>query len=399
MRTSSRSTARPARCCGKPRWPTGARTTTPPARRCVVGTSSISGSRAETKACAASWPRSIRRRARKCGGSGPCQRRASLAPRPGRAAASSIRERATWLTGTYDPELDTLYWPTGNPAPDLYGDDREGDNLYSDSILALDPKTGKLKWHFQFTPHDVWDYDAQETPALIDANWQGKPRKLLVQANRNGFFYVLDRTDGKFLLGTQVREERHVGDRPHRRRTADSRARYGADARRPARLPVARRRVELVFDVVQSGDRPLLRADQRQVRRLHEDPDGVGSRHAATWAARSCRRPTSRRRRVLRAIDIQTGKSHGKLPQVGPGDSWGGMLSTASGVVFFGEDSGSFMAVDAANGKPLVELPDEPELEGVADDLRVRQQAVRRGRRRVGHYCVRVAGLIRVRRP
>ena len=110
---------------------------------------------------------------------------------------------ATWLTGTYDPELDTLYWPTGNPTPDLYGDDRIGDNLYSDSILALDPKTGKLKWYFQFTPHDVWDYDAQETPALIDANWQGKPRKLLVQANRNGFFYVLDRTSGEFLLGTK----------------------------------------------------------------------------------------------------------------------------------------------------------------------------------------------------
>ena len=110
---------------------------------------------------------------------------------------------ATWLTGTHDPELDTLYWPTGNPSPDLYGDNRIGDNLYSDSILALDPKTGKLKWYFQFTPHDVWDYDAQETPALIDANWQGKPRKLLVQANRNGFFYVLDRTNGEFLLGTK----------------------------------------------------------------------------------------------------------------------------------------------------------------------------------------------------
>lgn len=108
---------------------------------------------------------------------------------------------ATWLTGTYDPELDTIYWPTGNPTPDLYGDNRRGDNLYSDSIIALDAKTGKLKWYFQFTPHDVWDYDAQETPALIDATWQGKPRKLLVQANRNGFFYVLDRTDGKFLLG------------------------------------------------------------------------------------------------------------------------------------------------------------------------------------------------------
>ena len=109
----------------------------------------------------------------------------------------------TWLTGTYDPQLDTVYWPTGNPSPDLIGDDRLGDNLYSDSVVALDAKTGALKWHFQFTPHDVWDYDAQETPALIDATWQGRPRKLLVQANRNGFLYVLDRTDGTFLLGKQ----------------------------------------------------------------------------------------------------------------------------------------------------------------------------------------------------
>ena len=107
------------------------------------------------------------------------------------------------MTGAYDPALETLYWPVGNPGPDLIGDDRLGDNLYSDSIIALDPKTGRLKWHFQFTPHDVWDYDAQEPPALVDANWQGQPRKLLVQANRNGFFYVLDRTNGKFLLGTQ----------------------------------------------------------------------------------------------------------------------------------------------------------------------------------------------------
>src|SRR5256712_10049035 len=109
----------------------------------------------------------------------------------------------TWLTGTYDPELDTLYWPTGNPSPDLICDDRPGDNLYSDSVVPLDPKSGRLKWHFQFTPHDVWDYDAQETPALIDATWQNRQRKLLVQANRNGFFYVLDRTDGRFLLGKQ----------------------------------------------------------------------------------------------------------------------------------------------------------------------------------------------------
>ena len=104
-----------------------------------------------------------------------------------------------WLTGSFDPELNLLFWPTGNPAPNMYGKDRLGNNLYSNSMLALDPDTGKLKWFFQFTPHDVHDYDATQIPVLVDADWEGHPRKLLIQANRNGFLYVLDRTDGKFL--------------------------------------------------------------------------------------------------------------------------------------------------------------------------------------------------------
>ena len=111
---------------------------------------------------------------------------------------------STWMTGAYDPSLDLVYWPIGNPGPDLIGDDRLGDNLYTDSVVALDAKTGALKWHFQFTPHDVWDYDAQEPLALVDTTWQGRPRKLLIQVNRNGFFYVLDRANGEFLFGTSV---------------------------------------------------------------------------------------------------------------------------------------------------------------------------------------------------
>src|SRR3984957_5484162 len=105
----------------------------------------------------------------------------------------------TWMPGTYDPQLNTLYWGTSNPSPDFDGAVRPGDDLYTDCVLALDPDTGKLKWHFQFTPHDLFDYDATETPILIDAVYQGEPRKLLVQTNRNGFIYVLDRANGKFL--------------------------------------------------------------------------------------------------------------------------------------------------------------------------------------------------------
>ena len=108
---------------------------------------------------------------------------------------------ATWFTGTYDPQLGLIYWSAGNPGPDHNGDEREGDNLYSDSVVALEAKTGKLRWHYQFTPHDVWDWDAQEPLVLVDAAWQGRPRKLLLQANRNGFFYVIDRASGELLLG------------------------------------------------------------------------------------------------------------------------------------------------------------------------------------------------------
>jgi alcohol dehydrogenase (cytochrome c) len=98
------------------------------------------------------------------------------------------------LTGSYDPETGLVYWPTGNPYPPTDGDQREGDNLYTDSVVALDAKTGALRWHYQFTPHDLHDYDATEPLLLVDATFRGKPRKLLLQANRSGFFYVLDRT-------------------------------------------------------------------------------------------------------------------------------------------------------------------------------------------------------------
>ena len=107
-----------------------------------------------------------------------------------------------WMPGTYDPELNTLYWGTSNAAPDYDGSVRPGDDLYTACLLAIDPDTGKLKWYFQFTPHDLYDYDGVETPVLVDMQYQGKPRKLLIEANRNGFIYLLDRTNGKFLSAT-----------------------------------------------------------------------------------------------------------------------------------------------------------------------------------------------------
>jgi alcohol dehydrogenase (cytochrome c) len=108
---------------------------------------------------------------------------------------------SVWVTGSYDPALNLTYWGIGNPGPDWNGDQRDGDNLYSDCVVALDPDTGKLKWYFQFTPHDTLDYDSVQVPVLADMEWQGQPRKVMLWANRNGFYYVLDRTTGKFLTG------------------------------------------------------------------------------------------------------------------------------------------------------------------------------------------------------
>jgi alcohol dehydrogenase (cytochrome c) len=106
-----------------------------------------------------------------------------------------------WTTGSYDPELNLMYWGIGNPGPDWNGDSRPGDNLYTESVVALNPDTGALAWHYQFTPHDEMDYDSTQVPVLADIEWQGQPRKVLMTANRNGVFYVLDRTNGMFLLG------------------------------------------------------------------------------------------------------------------------------------------------------------------------------------------------------
>jgi alcohol dehydrogenase (cytochrome c) len=106
-----------------------------------------------------------------------------------------------WTTGSYDAELNTVYWGVGNPGPDWHGDNRPGDNLYTESVIALDPDTGKLKWHYQFTPHDEFDYDSTQVPVLTDLQWQGSLRKVMLWANRNGYWYVIDRTNGQFLQG------------------------------------------------------------------------------------------------------------------------------------------------------------------------------------------------------
>ena len=259
---------------------------------------------------------------------------------------------STWMTGAYDPQLDTVYWTVGNPGPDLIGDDRLGDNLYTDSVVALDAKTGALKWHFQFTPHDVWDYDAQEPTALVDATWQGKPRKLLVQANRNGFLYVLDRTTGEFLSGAGFIKNITWAS--------------GLDPRgRPLRVagmepsPEGKRvcpSLDGATNWYSSSFNPLTNLYYVQT----NDKCGIFTRTDQEWAAGrgfmggSFRQaPNEPARRLLRAIDIRTNKVVWEVPQTGNVNSWGGVLSTAGRVVFFGDDSGAFAAVDAENGRRL----------------------------------------------
>lgn len=113
----------------------------------------------------------------------------------------------TWLTGSYDPDTNLVYWGTGNPGPDWNGDVRPGDNLYSDAVVALDADTGELSWYYQFTPHDTHDWDATQIPVLVDLEWQGELRKLMLFANRNSFYYILDRETGEFLHGSAYAEQ------------------------------------------------------------------------------------------------------------------------------------------------------------------------------------------------
>jgi alcohol dehydrogenase (cytochrome c) len=259
---------------------------------------------------------------------------------------------AAWLTGTYDPELDILYWPTGNPCPDYDGRERLGDNLYSDSIVALDPKTGTMKWYFQYTPHDLWDWDAQQPPVLINADWNGQPRRLLLHANRNGFFYVLDRTNGSLLLAKPFVKKltwaREIG--PDGRPVLNPNQTPSPEGTRvcPA-VEGATNWFSTSFDpgtglyYVQTLEKCTIYTLKPQ-----EWKPGESYYSGTTRTA-----PDERAQKVLRAIDIRTGAIKWELPQTGPANSWGGTLTTAGGVVFFGEDSGALMAVDASSGAPL----------------------------------------------
>jgi alcohol dehydrogenase (cytochrome c) len=259
----------------------------------------------------------------------------------------------TWFIGTYDQELDTVFWPSGNPAEEYNGDQREGDNLYSDCVLALDRKTGKLKWHYQFTPHDLWDWDSAETSVLIDTDWEGTPTKLLLHADRNGFFYVFDRAAGKLLLAE-----------PFVRNLTWAKS-IGMDGR-PVRNP-NQEPTEAGTHVCPSQDGAtnwfspsynpgtgLYYIQTFEKCSVYTKRSGDKWEFGKNFLGGTQRTDSNPKpERILKAIDIHTGKIRWELPQPGPANSWGGTLSTVTGLVIFGEENGALMAVDANDGKPL----------------------------------------------
>jgi alcohol dehydrogenase (cytochrome c) len=256
----------------------------------------------------------------------------------------------TWMPGTYDPELNTLYWTTSNPAPDFVGDPRPGDDLYTDCVLALNPDTGELKWYFQFTPHDLYDYDANETPVLVDKEENGTMRHLLVQANRNGFFYVLNRTNGKLLHATPFVEKLTWAN--------------GVDSSgRPAvsgRIPTAEgTNICPGIDGATNWFSPSYNPDTRlfYVMALEScnlffadpKPFAKGQTYYDTGTKLP---PDEHAEKILLSLSLD-GKQVWRYPQVGLGDSWGGILTTAGGVLFFGDDAESLEAVEGATGRAL----------------------------------------------
>jgi alcohol dehydrogenase (cytochrome c) len=257
----------------------------------------------------------------------------------------------TWMPGTFDPELNTIYWGTSNPAPDFDGTPRPGDDLYTACVLALDPDTGKLKWYFQFTPHDLYDYDATETPVLVDARYRGTQRKLLVQANRNGFVYVLDRVSGEFLSAKPFVKKLNwakgidshgrpirTGVQPTEEGTIVCPDMTGAtNWFSPSYNPSTRL---LYFMALENCHKYFLKPEKFE----------EGKPFYATGVKRV---PGETGQKILVAYNPETDSFAWRYPQTGGGNSWAGTMTTAGGLVFFGNDAEGFEAVDARTGAPL----------------------------------------------
>jgi alcohol dehydrogenase (cytochrome c) len=250
----------------------------------------------------------------------------------------------TWITGTYDPDLNLLYWGTGNPTPVLSGGTRPGDNPWTCSIVALDPDTGKLVWGFQVSPHDTHDWDAVEVPVLVDGNFHGKPYKMVMQASRNGYFFVLDRTNGKSLLTVPYGPTNWALGIDKQGRPIPNPAKYPA----PDGRLIAPDEGGLTNYRSPSFDPKtgLFIVDAHPSWSLYfaKPADGNFGWAGADYGLWG--------KGVIEAIDYQTGKirwSH----FVGNGGSGAGVLTTATGLTFTGDAYGNVLALDTADGKTL----------------------------------------------
>ena len=256
----------------------------------------------------------------------------------------------TWITGAYDPDLDLVYWGTGNPGPDWNGDVRMGDNLYADSALALNANTGEMQWYFQFTPHDVHDWDAIQVPILGDLEWNGGIRKVMMWANRNAFFYTLDRETGEFLVGE-----------PFARQTWAE----GLDSTgRPIRVPDTFPTVEgtVVSPPVGGGTNWFSPSYSPQTElfyvQAHDSEasffirdDEYKEGEIFLGGGSQSTGPMDNSTSAIRAIDPRTGDRRWEY-LIQP-RSTAGILSTAGGLVFSGSVDGYFFALDAASGEEL----------------------------------------------
>jgi len=251
-----------------------------------------------------------------------------------------------WITGTYDPATNTTFWTTGNPSPSNRGEGRAGDNLYSNCLLALDPDTGKLKWHFQFTKHDEHDYDATQVPVLVDDG----NRHLIAQANRNGFFYVIDRSNGKLLSATPYGKvtwsnAKDANGVPIERKEA-SPTLTGVPV-----CPGAIGATNWMSPTYDPQTKLFYVTAREQCDIFSTAPQPYEAGHAFYGSAYFPNDDAQPFWGAVRAIDPATSRIKWELKHLSP--SWSGVLSTAGGLVFSGDAEGNFMALDAASGKIL----------------------------------------------
>lgn len=257
---------------------------------------------------------------------------------------------ATWVTGSYDPSLDLLYWGVGNPSPPFAGEGRPGDNLFTNSVVALHASSGKLAWYFQFTPHDEHDWDATQTPILADLFVDGSARKVICWPNRNGFYYVLDRITGQFLLGTPFVEINWAQGLTSRGRpipadanTVNEHGRItkpgvaGGTNWQPAAFDPTRR---LIFVPAIEGESVFTKTPPDRLRR---GENGFFAGSGGSVLAQTL---------LVRALDAATGAKRWEYHSPHATPHWGGLLATAGGLVF-GTSGGSLFALDAVTGKEL----------------------------------------------